>query len=119
MSVAVAPTPLTTNNPFPVPFAAAALALAVAAAALAGWVPIQFSFLTVFLFAGPHNWLEARYFLTRMPGRWGKLRGFFLFAFGGLFVLTATFIGLRWFVPFSFWEYTDFHSVLAGWNTLL
>lgn len=52
-------------------FAGAALALACAAAALAGWAPLGFSVVTVFLFAGPHNWLEFRYFLNRMPARWG------------------------------------------------
>ena len=50
------------------------LALACAAALLAGWLPLGFSIVTVFLFAGPHNWIEARYFLTRLPARWGRLR---------------------------------------------
>src|SRR5438552_596992 len=100
-------------------FATATVGLAVAAAVLAGWLPLQFSFVTVFLFAGPHNWLEFRYFLTRMPGRWGKLRGFFLFAFGGIFLLTALFIGLRWLAPLSLWEQVDYYGVVAGWNTLL
>jgi hypothetical protein len=76
------------------PFALAALALASAAALLAGWSPIYFSIATVFLFAGPHNWLELRYFLTRMPARWGRLRVFFIFAFAGVFGLTAAFAGL-------------------------
>ena len=43
------------------------LTLAVTAALLAWWTPIAFPIVTVFLFAGPHNWLEARYFLTRLP----------------------------------------------------
>ncbi len=100
-------------------FSTVTLGLAVAAAVLAGWLPLQFSFVTVFLFAGPHNWLEFRYFLTRMPGRWGKLRGFFLFAFGGVFTLTALFIALRWLAPATLWDSVDFLTVYAGWNTLL
>ena len=76
--------------------AALMLGLAGAAALLAGWTPLLFSIATVFLFAGPHNWLEARYFLTRLPARWGKLRAFFLVAFAGLFLLTATFATLPW-----------------------
>jgi hypothetical protein len=72
-------------------FALAALAVASAAAALSGWMPLQFSIVTVFLFAGPHNWLEFRYFLTRMPARWGRLRTFFLVAFAGMIGLTAVF----------------------------
>src|SRR5437763_10591484 len=70
-------------------FALTALGVALAAALLAGWAPLRFSIVTVFLFAGPHNWLEVRYFLTRMPARWGRLRGFFTLAFAGIFGLTA------------------------------
>ena len=55
-------------------FAAVTLLLAAAAALLAGWAPLGFSIVTVFLFAGPHNWIEFRYFLSRMPARWGRLR---------------------------------------------
>src|SRR5256714_11103056 len=77
-----------------VPFALAAVGLAVAAALLAGWAPIQFSIVTVFLFAGPHNWLEARYFLTRLPARWGRLRGFFLLSFAGIIGLTVAYATL-------------------------
>jgi len=60
-----------------------------AAALLAGWAPVRFSIVTVFLFAGPHNWLELRYFLTRLPARWGRLRGFFLLGLSGAVGLTA------------------------------
>jgi hypothetical protein len=77
-------------------FLAAALALACAAALLAGWAPIAFSIATVFLFAGPHNWLEARYFLARMPSRWGKLTGYFTFSFAGILLLCGAFWVLAW-----------------------
>ena len=102
------------------PFALAALGLATAAATLAGWFPLRFSVVTVFLFAGPHNWLELRYFLTRLPARWGRLRGYFLFAFGGVFALTAAFAAL---VAVS--GYYDPDAALGGvsalsvWNTAL
>src|SRR5256885_1421453 len=79
------------TRPSALAFVCAALGIAVAAAVLAGWAPLRFSIVTVFLFAGPHNWLEARYFLSRMPARWGRLRGFFLLAFAGIFSLTAGF----------------------------
>jgi hypothetical protein len=36
-------------------------------ALLISWKPLQLSIITVFLFAGPHNWMEFRYFLSRMP----------------------------------------------------
>src|SRR5262249_5262402 len=72
----------------------AALALTAALALLAGLAPLQASIVAVFLFAGPHNWLEARYFLSRMPARLGKLRGYFVTAFAGVIVLSAAFVGL-------------------------
>src|ERR1700738_4174922 len=71
-------------------FAVAALAVVALAALVAGWFPLQCSIVTVFLFAGPHNWIEARYFLSRLPARWGKLRPFFLLAFAGVLGLTLS-----------------------------
>src|SRR5262245_52182294 len=71
--------------------AAGLVLIAVAAALLAGWVPIAFSIATVFLFAGPHNWFEARYILGRLPARAGKLWGFFTVSFIGIVGLTAAF----------------------------
>ncbi|WP_020470377.1 hypothetical protein [Zavarzinella formosa] len=65
--------------------------IAVLAAMLAGWIPIAFSIATVFLFAGPHNWLEARYILGRLPARTGKLWPFFAVSFLGIVGLTAGF----------------------------
>jgi hypothetical protein len=100
-------------------FLLATLGLASAAAALAGWLPIQFSIVTVFLCAGPHNWFEFRYFLTRLPARWGKLRGFFLFAFGGVFALTGVFMGLTWVAPAWGWDGAGFDTALASWNSVL
>src|SRR4051794_22311591 len=73
-------------------FALAALALAAAAALVAGWAPLGFSIVTVFLFAGPHNWVQFRFLLARMPARWGPLRGFFLLGIGGAVGLAGAFI---------------------------
>jgi hypothetical protein len=100
-------------------FALAALALAVAAAALAGWAPLGFSVVTVFLFAGPHNWIEARYFLARMPARWGRLRGFFLPAFAGVFGLTAAFAALPGLGDAWGWGEEGWLTAFAAWNSLL
>src|SRR5207248_6779002 len=75
-------------------FGCATLGLAVAWAFLAGWAPLGCSVLTVLLCAGPHNWMEARYFLGRLPARWGKLRGFFVLACAGALGLTAAFAAL-------------------------
>jgi hypothetical protein len=60
----------------------------------ASWLPLQVSIVTVFLFAGPHNWFEFRYFLMRLPLRFGKSRTFFLTAFAGIGLLTITYVAL-------------------------
>ena len=100
-------------------FAAATILVMAGAALLAGWAPLGFSIVTVLLFAGPHNWVELRYFLSRMPGRWGKLRGFFLFSFGGIFSLVAAFAALPWLGSALAWSETDWPTALAIWNSLL
>ena len=70
-------------------FAAIILVSACASAALASWLPLQMSIATVFLFAGPHNWFEARYFMMRLPARFGRSRNFFTVAFAGIGLLTV------------------------------
>jgi len=72
-------------------FASGFVALAVGAAALAGALPIEFSLATVFLFAGPHNWFEARYALGRLPARAGKLWGFFTVSAIGIVGLSVAY----------------------------
>jgi hypothetical protein len=99
-------------------FVAASLVLAVGAAVLAWWAPLGFSLVTVFLFAGPHNWQEFRYFLTRMPARWGPLRPFFLTALTGALGLTVAFAAL------TVWAQAGAGSEALGvagsaWNTAL
>lgn len=90
-----------------------------ASAAFASWLPLQVSIITVFLFAGPHNWFELRYFLMRLPVRFGRSRNFFLIAFAGLFVLTVAYISL----PLIYNATLSFDNsgsiVLATWNSLL
>ncbi|MGB7948618.1 MAG: hypothetical protein WCH75_13125, partial [Candidatus Binatia bacterium] len=77
-------------------FGGAALTLEILAAALVVSTPLQFSIFTVFLFAGPHNWIEVRYFLERLPARWGRLRNFFLLSSGGIVGLTIAYAALPW-----------------------
>src|SRR5262249_7442247 len=90
-----------------------------AAALLAGWAPIGFSVAAVFLFAGPHNWIEARYFLSRLPARWGRLRGYFAFSFAGIIGLTATFAALPFLAGWLRWAGGDWDTAAALWNTAL
>src|SRR5438270_9186637 len=97
-------------------FAAAALGLAVLAAGIAGWFPVGFSIATVFLFAGPHNWIEFRFFLSRIPARWGPLRLFFLLGIGGALGLTTAFILLS--VLGRSWEDGTWTAASAAWSTV-
>jgi hypothetical protein len=107
-------------------FAAVTLTLAVSALALAGLAPVGISMATVFLFAGPHNWIEARYFLARLPARWGKLRGFFLTAFAGILGLAVAFALLPrlaaagdWSGPTQFRAYAVWNTALTAWVAVL
>jgi hypothetical protein len=110
----------------PLLFTAAGLVLASLSALLAGWAPLSFSLVTVFLFAGPHNWLEFRYLLTRMPAWWGRQRLFFSLAIGGVLLLSLGFVALVWAVELggldeSAWmiSYALLNSLLVLWIALL
>ena len=95
------------------------LVCALSSALLASSVPLQFSVVTVFVFAGPHNWFELRYFLMRLPVRFGKSRNFFLTAFTGIAFLTATYVSLPLLYRFGNWSSDAWSMVIASWNTLL
>jgi hypothetical protein len=97
-------------------FAAGFVGIAVLAAVLSGTLPIPVAIATVFLFAGPHNWFEARYALGRIPARAGKLRGFFWVSFTGIIGLTASYAALPWLTE----DYTtpaEVGTAYAIWNT--
>jgi hypothetical protein len=99
--------------------AAALLGVAVLAAVLAGAVPIQFSIATVFLFAGPHNWFEARYFLGRLPARAGKLWGFFALSAAGIVGLTVAFAAMPSYLNAVDGDAETWTTTVALWNTSL
>ena len=90
-----------------------------AAAAFASWLPLQISIITLFLFAGPHNWFELRYFLMRLPVRFGRSRNFFVTAFVGLAILTAAYVSLPFVYNARLWTDDAWSIVIATWNTLL
>ena len=100
-------------------FAGILIGSACVSALFASWLPLQFSIVTVFLFAGPHNWFELRYFLMRLPVRFGKSRNFFLTAFAGIGFLTATYISLPVLYGFNLFPDDLWPTILASWNTLL
>lgn len=100
-------------------FVAALVLCTAAAAAFASWLPLQVSIVTLFLFAGPHNWFELRYFLTRLPVRFGRSRNFFLTAFAGLGLLTLAYVSLPFLYNATLWTEEAWSIVIASWNTLL
>ena len=100
-------------------FAGTLILCACFSALLASWLPLQFSVVTVFLFAGPHNWFELRYFLMRLPVRFGKSRNFFLTAFGGIGFLTISYIALPVLYSFNLFPDHLWPTMLASWNSLL
>jgi hypothetical protein len=88
-------------------------------ALLVGCWPLQLSVATVFLFAGPHNWMEFRFFLARMPARWGRSKSFFAAALGGVAALTAGYVALyalgqTWYLSEAAWT-----AGAALWTTAL
>jgi hypothetical protein len=107
------------HNQGSIPFAATALSLGVIAALLASIAPIAFSIATVFLFAGPHNWIELRYFLSRLPARFAKMRSFFLVSFGGLAVLVTLYLSLVFLVQSGLVPEPVRNCSLVVWNSLL
>lgn len=123
-TTAIVPPPISLRTPGLL-LAVAFITLALAAAALAGLIPLAFSIATVFLFAGPHNWLEARYILGRLPARVGKLRGFFLASAAGIVGLTAGYALLPELVehlPDPAWIgplYAAWNSVFVFWIAAL
>ncbi|HZZ81019.1 MAG TPA: hypothetical protein VFE62_21135 [Gemmataceae bacterium] len=113
------PEVLRSTRPHGLAFGLCALGFIVGVAAVSGWLPIQFSIVSVFLCAGPHNWVEARYFLSRLPARWGRLQAYFLFGFAGVFALTAAFALLPHVLEAIDASLEEYLSSYATWNTLL
>jgi hypothetical protein len=100
-------------------FAAMLIASACVSAAMASWLPLQMSIVTLFLFAGPHNWFEARYFLMRLPARFGRSRNFFAVAFAGIFVLTIAYLSLPAMYYLNLWSGANWTMAITAWNTAL
>jgi hypothetical protein len=98
-------------------FGAACACVLVGAAALAGLAPLWLSVATVFLFAGPHNCAELRFFVTRMPVRLGRSRGFFALAAAGVAGLTAAYAALSLAPGAAGWGEDRWHLSLALWNS--
>ena len=87
------------------------------AAILIGSFPLQLSIATIFLFAGPHNLMEFRYFAARMPVRWGRSRLFYSVGISGVVVLTASYLILYFSSGNWLWSLESWQIYAAGWNT--
>jgi hypothetical protein len=91
-----------------------------------GAFPMEASIVTVFLFAGIHNWMEFRYFVGRMPLRWGRSRLYYTVGLGGVALLAMAYLlafvgsgnwlwsNREWSVFVSWWN-----SALVAWVFLL
>jgi len=97
-------------------FLAFVLACAIAAV-LIGLFPLQLSMVTIFLFAGPHNLMEFRYFAARMPVRWGRSKLFYSVGIGGVVVLTAAYLTLYFSSGNWLWSLESWQISAAIWNT--
>ena len=100
-------------------FVVALLTCVAGSALFSSWLPLQVSIVTVFLFAGPHNWFELRYFLQRLPVRFGQSRNFFVTAFVGLGLLTVAYVSLPLVFSIGSWSEQGWLSVLATWNSVM
>ena len=88
-------------------------------ALLVSWQPLWLSIATVFVFAGPHNWMEFRYFLARMPARWGRSRSFFAVGLGGTLLLTASYVALYWLGQAWYLSEAAWAAGVSLWGTAL
>ena len=84
-----------------------------------GSFPLQMSIVTIFLFAGVHNFMEFRYFAARMPLRWGRSRTYYSVGIGGVLVLAAAYFSLYFLSGNWLWSLDSWGALTASWNTAL
>lgn len=101
----------------PTAFGVTCVCLLVAAAALAGLAPLWLSVATVFAFAGPHNWAELRFFITRLPVQLGRSRGFFALAAVGIVGLTIAYALLALGADSGVWGEGSWYAAVGLWNS--
>jgi hypothetical protein len=89
------------------------------AATLIGAFPLSASIVTIFLFAGVHNAFEFRYFLARMPVRWGKSRLFYSVGISGTLILTFAYLAIYFSYDNWLWSLETAQIIVACWNTAL
>lgn len=97
-------------------FIAVFVSLCLFSALLIGSFPIQASIITIFLFAGVHNFFEFRYFAARMPLAWGKSKTYYSVGISGVIILTAIYLSI-YFSSGWLWNYETWAIASASWNT--
>jgi hypothetical protein len=98
-------------------FALLFVVFCVLSATLIGSFPMTASIITIFLFAGVHNFFEFRYFAARMPLRWGKSRIFYAVGIGGVVLLTSTYLVIFFGSGNWFWNANSWQIIVSIWNT--
>jgi hypothetical protein len=88
-------------------------------AAFAGFAPGWFTIAAVVVFGGAHNWVELRYFLSRLPSRLGPLRPFFITSFTGAVLLAGTEIATMVLSHHHVITGRDTSMILLIWNESL
>jgi hypothetical protein len=87
-------------------------------AVLALLAPIAVKILAVVALAGPHNWIEFRYFLSRLPARWtAGTRPFFALSFIGLGLFTAGYVALMLAMLFHCIEWETGRTLYSVWGS--
>ena len=89
------------------------------AATAIGAFPLELSIVTIFLFAGVHNLMEFRYFVARMPVRWGRSRGYYSVAIGGVVLLTVGYLALYFSRDNWLWDGANAAYFSLIWNSVL
>jgi len=89
------------------------------AALLIGSFPLAASIATIFLFAGVHNFMEFRYFMSRMPLHWGRSRTFYSVGIAGVLTLSAAYLTLYFASGNWLWSDESWAVSAAIWNTAL
>ncbi len=98
-------------------FLLAFIAVCAVVTILIGSFPLAASIATIFLFAGVHNFMEFRYFATRMPLRWGKSGLFYSVGIGGVLVLAAAYLTLYFASGNWMWSNASWSTLTSTWNT--
>ncbi|MCA9057279.1 MAG: hypothetical protein KDA85_02220 [Planctomycetaceae bacterium] len=119
VTIAVAPEGKPSDKVAAGMFVGGLICFALVAMILTTTFPLGMAVAIVFLFAGPHNYAEVRYLLTRLPARMGILKEYFLFSAAGIAGLTISMPLITWLANCFQWSPVLVVYAIGGWNTCL